>query len=97
MMKYIILIVVGVVLIITVILLNHQLLGTFSKIAVMNTVKMKVVTANGFEPEIVVVSMEDSLYHLPDCGWKGDNPVYMLPDSVIVKGFSPCPHCFLDE
>ena len=96
-MKYIILIVVGVVLIFIVILLNHQIQGTFRKIEVMNTVKMKVITADGFEPEIVVVSMEDSLYHLPNCGWKGYNPVYMLPDSVIVKGFSPCPHCFLDE
>ena len=96
-MKYIILIVVGVVLIFIVILLNQQIQGTFRKIEVMNTVKMKVITADGYEPDIVVVSMEDSLYHLPRCGWKGDNPIYMLPDSVIVKGFSPCPHCFLDE
>ncbi|MDP8240274.1 MAG: hypothetical protein P9X24_14385 [Candidatus Hatepunaea meridiana] len=49
------------------------------------------------EPDIVVVTAGDSLYHNPDCDWIGRGARRMSTENAIKKGFHPCPQCIDEE
>jgi len=49
------------------------------------------------EPDIVVVTAGDSLYHHPDCDWIGRGARRMSTENAIKKGFHPCPQCIDEE
>ncbi|MDP8240273.1 MAG: hypothetical protein P9X24_14380 [Candidatus Hatepunaea meridiana] len=101
MKKYIASVIIGFAIIILMLCTNRYLFRKFEGIPADSTALrkkvIKVVTADGYEPEVVVVSLSDSLYHLAHCGWKGDSVKYMYARDVIPAGFKPCPHCFGDE
>ena len=95
--KYITIIVLGVLLIIASLMMNRYLAHKLVSTPVDSVRSTVVKTADGYEPDVIVVSIEDSLFHLTYCGWKGDNAKYMSPKDAVMKGFKPCPHCFGEE
>ena len=45
------------------------------------------------EPEMVTVTIGDSLYHKPDCEWIGSLSEKMTLRKAKSLGFHPCPDC----
>ena len=98
MAKYIITITLGIALIIMMIAMSRSIIRKFDSLpppSVSDSLKRyQVKTHDGYEPEILVVNLDDSLYHLPDCYWRGENIRYIYPRDAVAQGFKPCPECF---
>ena len=48
-------------------------------------------------PEIVKVTVSDSLYHDLTCEWAGRGAKEMKLEDAIILGFHPCPDCIGEE
>ncbi|NQU04556.1 MAG: hypothetical protein HQ568_00575 [Calditrichaeota bacterium] len=97
--KYTMLIMFGFALMAALFLVNRVVMRKFERSPLGSNKPVVVRTADGYEPSVVVISMDDidSLYHLSYCGWKGETIKYISPEDAVEKGYKPCPHCFGDE
>ncbi len=96
--KYIVVIILGIAMVLAFIALNHILTRDVTEetsASYKRTVEVE--TGAIVQPEMVKVTLGDSLYHKPDCDWAGSSAKRMTLKKAIKKGFYPCPQCFGEE
>jgi hypothetical protein len=58
--------------------------------------KPEVVLNKVADPEVVAITLGDSLYHQPECSWIGSGAKRTSRKNAIEMGFHPCPYCIAE-
>ena len=96
--KYLIVIFWGIVFIVVTVLVVRALRPDEERIEVMQEqYRYESDPSNIVEPEMVAVTMGDSLYHKPTCSWIGSRTKRMSSEKAIDQGFVPCPYCIEED
>ena len=45
------------------------------------------------DPDVVSLTLGDSLYHDPECSWIGSGARRTSLKNAVERGFQPCPYC----
>ncbi|NQT33713.1 hypothetical protein HQ587_00875 [bacterium] len=95
--KYTVVIIIGIALIVAVLVLNRALQRGPDESSITYQKARKVQTGEIIEPEMVKVTIGDSLYHNPSCDWIGHGAKKMTLENAIKRGFCPCSQCIEEE
>jgi len=96
--KYIVVIIIGIAMVLAFIALNHILTRDVTEetsASYKRTVEVE--TGAIVQPEMVKVTLGDSLYHKLECNWAGSSAKRMSLKNAIKKGFYPCPQCMGED
>ena len=89
---------VGIVAVVVLVLVFHWLNRRSDELAdVTNRNNQEASSGTLVDPEILVVTLDDSLYHEPDCAWIGRESRRIPRKIAVDRGFRPCPQCINDE
>jgi len=59
--------------------------------------KPEVVLDKVSNPDVVTITLGDSLYHQPECSWIGSGAKRTTRENAVERGFQACPYCIGTE